>query len=260
MAALVAALVAGAVAGLAWRARALTRGGAIAAWVVGTLVLVGTGWAGGAVLAAFFVSSSVVGRVAPTRTPARGLDAKGECRDPYQVGANGGPAALGALLGLHDPALGLWVVTGSLAGAAADTWATSVGASSPTSPRRLLLGQPVPAGTSGGMTMRGTLGALIGAMLVAATGAVAGGAPVLLPVGTLVGFAGMVVDSALGCTWQGRFHCPACDVPSEWRRHRCGTRTVRQGGLRWLDNDGVNLVATALAAGLAAGAWRLSSR
>jgi hypothetical protein len=39
----------------------------------------------------------------------------------------------------------------------------------------------------------------------------------LLPVGTLVGFVGMVADSALGSAWQGRFRCPACDVASEWR-------------------------------------------
>ena len=100
-------------------------------------MLLGTGWAGGAVLAAFFVSSSVVGRLAPR--PGR-LDAKGERRDALQVAANGGPAALGALLGLHEPALGLWLVTGSLAAAAADTWATSLGALSRTPPRRLLVG------------------------------------------------------------------------------------------------------------------------
>ena len=92
-------LAAGAVALLAWGARSLTTGGAVAAWLVGIAVLVGTGWAGGAVLAAFFVSSSAIGRLAPA--PA-GLDPKGERRDPWQVAANGGPAALGALLGLHD--------------------------------------------------------------------------------------------------------------------------------------------------------------
>jgi len=249
----VAALVAAGAALLAWRGRSLTGGGAVAAWLVGALVLAGTGWAGGAVLAAFFVSSSVVGRLAPAR---RGLDPKGERRDPWQVGANGGPAALGALLGLHEPALGLWVVTGSLAAAAADTWATGIGGRSRAEPRLVLFGRSVAPGTSGGMTALGTAAAAAGALLVAAVGAAAGGAPPLLPVGMLVGFAGMAVDSALGAAWQGRFRCPACDVASEWRVHRCGARTVPQGGLRWLDNDGVNLAATALAAALAGLAWR----
>jgi uncharacterized protein (TIGR00297 family) len=220
--------------------------------VIGTLVLLGTGWDGGAVLAAFFVSSSVVGRVAPAQP---GRDAKGERRDPHQVVANGGPAALGALLGNFDHALGVWVVTGSLAAAAADTWATSLGALSSTPPRRLLFGSPVPAGTSGGMTAAGTLGAVAGAALVAAIGAGVGRTPGLAPLGTLVGFAGMAADSVLGALAQGRFQCPACDAASEWRVHRCGARTVRKGGLAWLDNDGVNLAATALAALLAAWAW-----
>ncbi len=248
----VAALAAGAVALLAWRARSLTGGGAAAGWLVGTLVLVGTGWSGGAVLAAFFVSSSVVGRLAPARPS---LDAKGERRDERQVGANGGAAAAGALLGLWQPGLGLWIVTGSLAAAAADTWASSIGARSRAAPRLRLLGPRVAPGTSGGMTPLGCAGALVGAVLVAATGAAAGSAPALLPMGTLVGFAGMFADSVLGSVLQGRFRCPVCGQASEWQVHRCGARTVPEGGLAWLDNDGVNLAATSLAAVVAGVAW-----
>jgi len=214
-------------------------------------VLMGTGWEGGAVLAAFFVFSSAIGRLLPG--PAG--DAKGERRDRHQVMANGGPAALAALLGNFDPALALWVVTGSLAAAAADTWATSVGGLSSRPPKRLFFGATVPPGTSGGMTPVGTLGGLAGAAVVAGVGALVSGWPRLALVGTLVGFAGMVADSALGATAQGRFHCPACDAASEWRVHRCGTRTIRNGGIAWLDNDGVNLAATAFAALLAGLAW-----
>ncbi len=252
MAAPVAALAAATVAFAAWRLRALTGGGAVAAAVVGILIVLGTGWVGGAVVAAFFISSTMVGRLAPARA---GLDPKGERRDPHQVFANGGPAALGALLGLRDPSLGLWVVTGSLAAAAADTWATSLGGLSRGVHRRLLLGPAVTPGASGGMTGLGCAGAAAGALLVAAVSAGLGGDPALLPVGTLIGFVGMLADSALGAAWQGRFHCPACGVASDWRIHRCGTRTILQGGLRWLDNDAVNLSATALGAALAGGAW-----
>lgn len=220
---------------------------------MGTLVLAGTGWAGGAVLAAFFVSSSVVGRLAPAPSA---LDPKGERRDSRQVAANGGPAALGALVALHAPALGLWIVTGSLAAAAADTWATSIGTRSRRPPRRLLIGPTVPTGTSGGMTVAGTVAAVAGAALVGAVAAAAGNAPALAPLGILVGFAGMAADSALGAFVQARYHCPVCDTASEWPVHRCGSRTARKGGLPWLDNDGVNLGATSFAALLAALAWR----
>ncbi|HMH54634.1 MAG TPA: DUF92 domain-containing protein, partial [Gemmatimonadales bacterium] len=60
-----AATVGAGVAWIAWRAGTLTLSGAVAAWTVGTLVLYGTGWNGGAVLAAFFISSNLVSRVGP---------------------------------------------------------------------------------------------------------------------------------------------------------------------------------------------------
>jgi uncharacterized protein (TIGR00297 family) len=228
--------VAAAVAALAWAFRTLTGGGAIAAWLVGTLVLAGTGWPGAAALLAFFVSSSLVSRLEPAD---RRLDAKGSRRDASQVLANGGAAALAALLGPARPELALWLVTGALAAAAADTWATSLGRRSRIAPRLLLGGRMVPPGTSGGVTALGSGAALIGAALVAA----------------LVGFLGMALDSALGATLQGRWHCPACDLPSEWPVHRCGTRTFPRGGSPWLDNDGVNFAATLAAGALAWAAW-----
>ena len=222
---------------------------------MGVLVLRGTGWQGGAVLAAFFISSNLVSRVGPRSTPA-GLDPKPDRRDPWQVYANGGAAALGAGVGLVDQALGIWLVTSTLAAAAADTWATSIGTRSRVLPRQPWSGRTVPAGTSGGMTMLGTLGGAAGALIVAGTGAIAADMPLLLPVGTLIGFLGMVADSTLGALLQGRFHCPACDAASEWRVHRCGAATTREGGMAWLNNDGVNFVATALAGCAALAVWR----
>ena len=83
-----------------------------------------------------------------------------------------------------------------------------------------------------------------------------GGMPAQLPVAALVGFGGMLLDSALGAAAQGRFRCPRCAETSEWPRHRCGAVTVHEGGLPWLDNDGVNLASAAAAALAAGAAWR----
>lgn len=241
----------------AWRARTLEGGGAVAAWTVGAAVLAAAGWLGGATLLAFFLSASVVSRIPPAAPLP--LDPKGTRRDAWQVAANGGAAALACLLtlaGLIPPNAGLWMLTASLAAAAADTWATSVGGASRRAPRSLLSGAPVPAGTSGGVTWLGTAGALAGALVVAAPAALSGHSR-LAVAGTIIGLGGMLVDSALGASVQGRFHCPRCDIGSEWPRHRCGTRTRHEGGWRWLSNDGVNAVATAFAAlaGWLAWAW-----
>jgi uncharacterized protein (TIGR00297 family) len=240
---------------IAWRARTLTPSGALAAWTVGLLVLRGTGLQGGAVLAAFFISSNLVSRVRAGIAPPA-LDPKSDRRDLWQVYANGGAAALGAGFGFMDSALGVWLVTATLAAAAADTWATSIGIRSRVLPRLPWSGRTVPAGSNGGMTLMGSAAGAVGALIVAGTGAIVSGMPVLLPVGTLIGFFGMVADSTLGALLQGRFRCPVCDVASEWRVHRCGAATIREGGMAWLNNDGVNLIATALAGGAAAAAWR----
>jgi uncharacterized protein (TIGR00297 family) len=255
----------------AWRAKSLTLGGALTATLVGTLVLVGTGWPGGLVLGVFFVGSSVVGRLTdgkdskdgedeavltlPSLPPLPAPDPKSNQRDPWQVLANGGPAAIAALIGNDNPSLALWIVTASLAAAAADTWATSIGGLSRTPPRLLVSGRVVAPGTSGGVTPIGSIGGLVGAAIVAATGALAGGEWRLFVFGTLIGFAGMLVDSVLGGTLQGRFYCTRCDAPSEWRRHRCGAATVHREGIAWLNNDAVNLAATSLAALAGAAVW-----
>lgn len=250
-----AAVVSAGVAWIAWRAGTLTRVGALAAWSVGALVLYGTGWNGGAILAAFFIASNLVSRVVPKESPS-GFDPKSDRRDLWQVYANGAPAALAAVAAPADYRLRIWLVTASLAAAAADTWATSVGTRSLVAPKLLWTGRTVPPGTSGGVTAAGSAGALLGALIVSGVGAIVSANPLLVPAGTLIGFLGMLIDSLVGGILQGRFHCPECDQPSEWRVHRCGSSTVRRAGLGWLNNDGVNFFATALAIGAALLVWR----
>jgi uncharacterized membrane protein len=172
------------------------------------------------------------------------------------VYANGGPAALAAVAAPDDPRLRIWLVTASLAAAAADTWGTSVGLHSRVAPRLLWSGKIVESGTSGGVTPAGTAGALAGALIVSAAGALGSGSLLLLLVATLVGFFGMLADSFVGGLLQGRFHCSRCNESSEWRVHRCGSLTLRTAGLEWLNNDGVNFFATSLAVGVALLAWR----
>jgi uncharacterized membrane protein len=92
-------------------------------------------------------------------------------------------------------------------------------------------------------------------VIVSGTAALATGNVLLLPAGTLIGFAGMLADSVVGGALQGRFHCGSCNQPSEWRIHRCGNATEWKAGLAWLNNDVVNFLATTLAACMAWAAW-----
>lgn len=235
-------------------ARALTPTAGLAAIVVGTAIGGGTGWPGLMALGAFFISSSSISRLTERFQPVW-VDVKGNRRDHWQVWANGGIAAVGGVIGLLGfRQVAMWIVLASLAAAAADTWATSLGALSRSDPIHVWRRVRVPKGTSGGVSLIGTAGGIAGAGLVAFLPHLVGAAPVLCRAAFVIGILGMVADSILGGTVQGRFECPDCGLPSERTRHRCGAPTRLAGGVPWLGNDGVNLVATLLAA-LAGWGW-----
>jgi uncharacterized protein (TIGR00297 family) len=231
-------------------ARALTGPGALAATAVGSLILLGTGVPGLLALGAFFAGASAITRLAPDRTSA--FDGKGARRDVAQVLANGGAAALGAII----PGAGLWIVTASLATAAADTWATSTGGWSRAAPRHIVRWTPVPAASSGGVTLIGSAGALVGAASVGGLAALGAGRVALFPLALVVGMLGMLGDSVLGATLQGRFRCDPCNTDTERSNHRCGRPSRPTGGLPWVTNDVVNALATGGAAVAGYLAWR----
>ena len=227
---------------------ALTRGGGLAAWAVGTAVLAGGSWAGGSALIVFFLTSTIVTRATEHRFP-RVIDRRGTTRDASQVLANGGAALAGGLVALVAPGPGLWIIACSLAVATADTWATGFGALSRVDPVDFAHWRRVAPGTSGGVSLPGTVGGAIGAAAIAGTLVLAGHTSLglaCLP----VGIGGMLTDSLLGATLQARYRCAACGLEGEEPAHCPGAAAVLEGGVRWVNNDGVNAIATT-AGGLA---------
>ncbi|HZE94069.1 MAG TPA: DUF92 domain-containing protein [Gemmatimonadales bacterium] len=177
--------------------RWLTGRGAAAALAVGVATIYGFGWRGLLLLLAFFVSGSLL--------------SESTTRNERQVLANGGVAALAALAGSWPG------FAGALAAATADTWASEIGRHSRTPPRLITNGRSVSAGTDGGITLLGTMGGVAGAGLMAVLAGLAH--PGWFTAGVAVaGIVGMLADSLLGATVQGK--------------------------VRWMDNDAVNLAAT----------------
>lgn len=237
------ALLASAIAAAAWKARALSASGAFAAVMLGA-ACAAAGWTWAAMLILFFLSSTGLGRIGKEHRARRtgGIVAKGGARDGWQVLANGGVFAGAALGSLAYPAPG-WLALGggALSAAAADTWATEVGSLAPGSPRDILRWRLVPPGTSGAISARGSIASMAGAMFIAGIAA-AGGWPGRVAIAIVVGgVAGALADSLLGATVQVRRWCDRCDSGTEQDVHRCGARTRISGGVRWIDNDLVNL-------------------
>ena len=244
---------------LAMRAHALSPTGALAAIAVGTLVVAGGGWWSGLALVIFFTTSSALS-LWRKRGQASGQQ-RGSRRDAVQVLANGGAAAVFALFALVGAA-DVWTLAmiASLAAANADTWATEIGGLSGHTPRRITTFRKVAAGTSGGISLPGTLAALVGAFLIACIGGIGWGlhelpgnqSPlVLLMLVTIGGFLGCLIDSLLGATVQAALRCPACLTPTEQRVHHCGTPTELTSGIRWVNNDVVNALSVVAGALLA---------
>jgi len=236
-------VLAGIVAAGAWRARSLAPSGAVAAFVVGTIVFGWKGWPGAAVLFAFFLPSAILSRVGRTRKRAMLDVGKQGARDAWQVLANGGVAALCALpLSERFAPLLAAGFAGAFAAASADTWGTEIGTLARAAPRSILTFRPLATGMSGGITAAGTGATIAGAAAVAAVANVTHVAP-FLPV-AVAGIAGATIDSILGASLQALRWCPSCETGCETNPHHCGTATSVRRGMGWLENDAVNLAAT----------------
>src|SRR5688572_1449159 len=171
------------VAYLAYRAHSLSRSGAIAATVVGTIIFGLGGWQWAVLLLTFFVTSSGLSRA--FRKRKAGLNekfSKGHERDAGQVLGNGGLATyFAALHAFYPESIIPWIgFAASLAAVNADTWATELGVLNPTPPHMITdLRKPVEKGTSGGISLLGTLASLLGSVIIALP------ALLLSPVGAL---------------------------------------------------------------------------
>lgn len=247
------AVLATVVAVAAHRAGALRPSGAVAAVVAGAIAAA-AGWSWAILLVAYFVSTSILSHVGRASRAERtgAFVAKGGARDWHQVAANGGVFTAGAVLWLLQPHPGIAALAaGSLAAAAADSWATEAGTLVRRPPRSIITGRQVPPGTSGGVSTVGSAAMVVGSAFIAMTGLVLGWSREVATAAFVGGIAGAIIDSVLGATVQARLRCPSCAVATEQPVHRCGTASTPSGGVRWVDNDIVNLLC-ALGGGLLA--------
>ena len=234
---------AAAVSAAAYRVHALTRSGAAAAWAVGAVVFGVGGWLAAAALLVFFGSSSALSRWRWGQKEALGYEKSGP-RDAGQVLANGGAAAACLLLGLFGAKSALLLFLAALAAANADTWATEIGSALGGQPYDLRTGRRAAVGTSGAVSLPGTLAALAGASLLG----LFAGSPGAFAVAALAGFGGAMCDSLLGAWVQAQWRDPA--APGRWTEKPQPGMPER--GRRGVGNDAVNWLCTLSAVGMAA--------
>lgn len=222
-----------AVAALGLAARTVTGTGAVAGGLIGALIVVGTGLAGWTVLIVTFVVVSLTTRLGHARKAQAGIaEDRGGRRGPGNAIANTGLAAWAALVatGAADPALPLLVLVASLVTAGSDTVASEMGKAYGRTTWLLTSFRRVPPGTTGAVSLEGTLAGVMAAVLLALVGAWMALVPMsAVPVIAIAATLASLIEGVIGATFEAR-------------------------GM--LTNDAVNFMNSAIGAGIAILAWR----
>lgn len=231
--------------------KVLTNNGLLLAMILDAVVSLVLGNFGFVMLCVFLFGSVIIDKIKKRKRKDDGITKKGECRDGIQVIANGLIPMVMALLfsATSHPAFLVGYVA-ALAEAFADTAASGLGVYSD-DVFDIFRFKRTKAGLSGGMTVIGTVAALVGAVLASFVAFAFG---IFSIWGVLIAaacaFAGTVFDSFLGSLLQVKYRCSVCGEVTEREVH-CNKPVKRCSGFEFFDNDVVNLLSGAFAATLA---------
>ena len=195
-------------------------------------------------MVSYFASASALGRLARQGSVKQ---RRGNERDAVQVLANGGPAALCAFVHAVAPQpwreFALTAFYGSLASAAADTWATEIGTRWGGLPRRITTLRKTFPGESGSVTPIGLAASALAALAVAGAAQTGKANRRVLATSCVAGgIAGSLADSLLGALVQEQRWCAHCSTRTELAVHTCGFPSQHLSGVPAVDNDVVNLL------------------
>lgn len=176
--------------------------------VLGTAILGFGGWILAIAVVVFFITSSLLTRLNLDRSASdREIPEHEVRRDGMQIWANGFWIAFFCMLFfLSDMRLFLAAAFAAVATATADTWATEIGIRNPGKTINLVTRNMVEPGTNGGVSLKGSLFAFLGALIIgffASQGLYSN--PVSTMAATTVGgLLGCFIDSYIGALYQNR--------------------------------------------------------
>jgi uncharacterized protein (TIGR00297 family) len=240
---------------IALKAKAVDFGGFIASIFIGYMIFLGGGWYWFLIMLIFFVITTQFTKFRYNYKDRLGFaQEKGGVRSWPNVLANGGAAAIFSIMEFRFGG-GIYAAAflGAVAEATADTLATEIGLLSKREPRLITnLKKKVPTGTSGGITLIGTVSAFFGSFIIGIMATILNIIPEASPIKVLTivtfgGIVGSITDSILGATIQRKGLCENCGKITESLRH-CGKLTKKLRGIGFIDNNVVNFSSTILGA------------
>jgi uncharacterized protein (TIGR00297 family) len=218
-----------------YRAGTVTAAGALCGAAIGAAIAMAAGWSGWGVLVATFLAAAISSRLGVQRKTLLGIaEERGGRRGAGNAIANTGFAAGAAITAALSPASApaLLAFSAALAAGGSDTVASEIGKAWGTRTFLITSMREVRPGTSGGMSLEGTIAGLAAACLIGAlavaVGLIVPKALIAVVIGATIG---SIAESALAAT----FEAPGI-----------------------LNNDTLNFLNTAIAAAAAIGvasAW-----
>ncbi len=239
---------------VAYMARQLTASGALFAFFVGFGTTYFLGFGALTTLLLFFLFAGVLSKFAKMRskTDAQGIQKKDSRRDGMQVFANGGMALVAAVLyGFSPSMVALVMFASSVAEAASDTFAGEIGILSKSKPISIITGRKMMPGLSGAVSALGSIAGLLGSLLIALYWMsnflpLVGKSFAFASIVAISGFFGCLMDSVLGATVQAHYYDQERDCLTEHPISK-GKKLPLERGVRWIDNDLVNLMSNVIA-------------
>ncbi|MEN3037608.1 MAG: DUF92 domain-containing protein [Candidatus Kryptonium sp.] len=231
---------------VSYRLKFLSLNGSAATFLLAVIIFGVGGWKWTVPILTFFILSSLISKIGKERRKKFDLIfEKTSTRDIYQVFANGGIAGIIAIVYHFYPnEIFYYAYLASISAATFDTWATEIGTLFSSKPRLITTLKPVEPGTSGGVSLKGTIGGVVGSILIFLS------ASFWIELGffkfLIIVFAGIVgsfIDSFLGATIQAQYKCNVCSKITEKELHCDGIADLIRGK-KWINNDFVNFVCT----------------
>lgn len=127
-----------------------------------------------------------------------------------------------------------------------DSMASDIGSLSKEKPIDIIRGNRVEKGISGGVSILGSVSALItsifgGFIVLLLEGNIY---PVLITIVTL-SFFSTIIDSILGSLVQAKYQCPTCNNITD-NKTCCNSQTTLVGGIKFINNTSVNLITSVI--------------
>ena len=242
---IVSVILAFAVAFVTYKKKAFT----LAAAITAAVMLITAGICGGIpaiiiILSAYgivFTIDMILGK--RTEKITGDINRKTGTRDIVQVLANGFAATVALIIGkIFDSHLGIVIYTVALTECLADSLASDIGVLAKKDPVDICRFKRIKRGMSGGVSPLGTFSALLGCAAMTLISIAFWGFDLKYVLAVFaIPMLGILIDSILGSLVQAKYKCAVCGKHTEKTAH-CGQPTQHIGGLKFINNDTVNIL------------------